>query len=105
MVAAIVTREPWHRRAGARLPGGPGAGAVRADGRREATRHRAIADIECFRCAAPGWVGERDKNRRKLIAIRVVAGGSTLGTTLLCGECVGVLKPLDPDPLTVEASP
>lgn len=62
-------------------------------------------DLECFRCAAAGWVVERDKNRRKLIAIRVIAGGSTLGTTLLCGECIGVLQPLDPDPLTVEARP
>src|SRR5690349_17778754 len=99
-----MTREPWHRRAGARLPGGPGAGVRRADGAREATRRRVVIP-ECFRCAAEGWVLERDKNRRKLVAVRVIAASSTLGTALLCGECIGFLAPLDPDPLTVTPSP
>lgn len=98
-----MTREPWHRRSGARLSAGPGAGVRRPDGSREATRPRAIV-LECFRCGEAGDVdGERAKlNRiRRLTLVRVVHAGTTMGTTLFCSTCLGGLEPLDPDPLTV----
>lgn len=96
MVAAVVTRETWHRRSGARLPAGPGSGVRRPDGARETTRRGATpVALDCYRCA---------EDRRKLIAVRIVAGGTTLGTTLLCSECIAALEPLDPDPLHVEGA-
>jgi hypothetical protein len=96
VVAETVTRELWHRRSGARLPAGPGEGVTRGDGSRETTRRRATpAALDCYRCS---------EDRRKLIAVRVVAGGITLGTTLLCSECIAALEPLDPDPLHVEGA-
>lgn len=48
---------------------------------------------ECYRCT---------EVRRKLTSIRIVAGGTTLGSALLCGECISELIPLDPDPLHVD---
>ena len=55
-------------------------------------RARQAAQPECYRCT---------EVRRKLTNVRVVAGGTTLGSALLCGECIGELIPLDPDPLHV----
>jgi hypothetical protein len=81
---------------------------ARSDGHQEAIRRRARPVPECFGCGAPGWVVERDKNVRRLTLVRVIADGTalgaTLGRTLLCGECIGKLEPLDPDPLTVEGA-
>lgn len=87
-----MTRELWHRRSGARLPAGPLAGVTRDDGSREATRRPLVPVLECYRCT---------EVRRKLTAVRIVAGSSTMGTTLLCSECIAALTPLDPDPLFV----
>ena len=86
-----MPRELWHERSGPRLPTGTKV-VARPDGTREATRGRRAVTPECYRCS---------EDRRKLTAVRIVAGGSTLGTTLLCGECILALTPLDPDPLTV----
>jgi hypothetical protein len=71
IVATPRRHQPW---SGARLPTGRNAATV----------------VECFRCA---------EDRRALLSIRIVHGGTTLGTTLLCAECVTALQPLDPDPL------
>jgi hypothetical protein len=104
MVTATMTRDLWHRRSGARLPAGQ-ASVRRADGARERTRARAVV-LECFRCAERGEL-DADKAKRervrRLTNVRVVAAGSTLGSTLLCPTCIGSLVPLDPDPLTVQA--
>lgn len=69
----MVRSGPRHHWSGARL----------SDGTTKAV-------LECFRCS---------EDRRKLMAVRIVAAGGTLGTTLLCGECILALVPLDPDPL------
>jgi hypothetical protein len=93
VVVATVTREAWHRRSGARLSAGPVEGVARNDGSREATRRGAApAPPQCYRCT---------EDRRKLTSVRIVAAGSTMGTTLLCSECLAALVPLDPDPLFV----
>lgn len=95
MVAATMPREVWHRRSGARLPAGPGSGVARPDGSREATRQGSLPIAECYRCT---------EVRRKLIAVRIVAAGTTMGTTVLCSACIAALVPLDPDPLNVEGA-
>lgn len=61
--------------------------------RHGAGRARPTPVPECFRCT---------EVRRKLLSVRIVSGGTTLGTALLCGECLAELAPLDPDPLHVD---
>ena len=78
MVAATVVRDPWHHKSGARIP------ASRLTNPPE----------ECWRCTEL-------PTKRALRRYRLVAGGITVATVLLCGPCVASGTPLDPDPLGV----